>query len=272
MLFKRLRTAWTYWVDDDAAQMGAALAYYALFSLAPLLIIIIAIAGQVYGTEATRAQIVEWIDQFSSKESAVAVQTLLKNRHPLAESFWPWLLGLATIIFGAVGVFTQLRASLNRIWRFPPPPTQGVIVRVVKDHLLALVMVLLSSVFVVLLLAGSTALALLPKVESLPPGEHWAWSLMYFVGSALVLLFVFAFTYRFMSDGAVRYRHVWGGAFVSAILFTVGKMAIGFYLAHSQVISVFGAAGSLVALLIWVYYSAQIFFFGAEIIRLRLGK
>ena len=272
MLFKQLRTAAKYWVEDQAGQMGAALAYYALFSLAPLLIIAITIAGQIYGPQATRAQILEWIQQANGKEVADAVRTLLENQKPLADSFWPWLLGLSAIVFGAVSLFTQLRASLDRIWRFPPPPTHGIIVRVVRDYLLALLMVLSTCAFVVLLLASSTLVALLHRVEFLPPGEHWAWRLGDFVASALLLLLLFAFTYRFMSDGAIQYRHVWTGALVSAVLFTLGKMAIGFYLAHSQVMSAFGAAGSLVALLVWVYYSAQIFFFGAEIIRVRLGR
>jgi membrane protein len=273
MLFQRLKTAGAYWIEDQAAQMGAALAYYALFSLAPLLVIVITIAGQVYGAEATRERIVEWVRQAFSEDSAAAVQTLLENYRHLPEGVGPWLLGLGTIVFGAVGVFTQLQASLNRIWRIQPPPAQGIVAGVIKNHLLAFLMVLLSSVFVLLLLASSTVLTLLlQRGRELLPGEHWVWRLADFLVSWLLILLLFAFTYRFMSDGAIRYRHVWGGAVISAILFTAGKMIIGFYLAHSPVTSGFGAAGSLVALLIWVYYSAQIFLFGAEIIRVRLNQ
>jgi membrane protein len=144
---------------------------------------------------------------------------------------------------------------------------------VVKNHLLALLMVLLTSCFVLMLLAGSTALTMLLHYgEGLLPGGHWAWRATDFAVSSLLLLLLFAFAYRFLSDGAVRYRHVWGGALVSAVLFAVGKQAIGFYLAHSHVTAGFGAAGSVVVLLIWVYYTAQIFFFGAEVIRVRLGR
>ncbi|MCI0458638.1 MAG: YihY/virulence factor BrkB family protein [Gemmataceae bacterium] len=272
MLVKRLKTAGVYWVEDQAAQMGAALAYYTLFSLAPLLVIVIAITGQVYGTEAASEQILRWVRQSLNEESAAAVQTLLENSRHLPEGLGPWLLGLGTLLFGAVGVFTQLRASLDRIWRIQPPPAQGVVAGLIKNHLLALLMVLLSSAFVLVLLAGSTMLNfLLRHGEKLLPGEHWGWRLVDFLVSALLIVLLFAFTYRFMSDGMVRYRHVWGGAVVGAVLFTLGKMVIGFYLAHSQVTSGFGAASSLVALLIWVYYSAQIFLFGAEVIRVRLN-
>jgi membrane protein len=272
MLVKGLKTAGVYWVEDQAAQMGAALAYYALFSFAPLLVIASAVAGRVYGSEASREQVVSWVRHSISAESADAVQSLLANYRELPDGFWPWLLSLASIVIGAVGLFTQLRAALNRIWRFPRPPTRGIVAGLVQDYLLALLMVLLTSVFVLLLLASSTILTLLLQTEDRLPGENWVWRLADFLASSLLILLLFAFTYRFLSDGAVSYRHVLGGAFVSAVLFTVGKMALAFYLAHAHVLATFGPAGSLVVLLIWVYYSAQIFFFGAEVIRVRLNR
>lgn len=272
MLWKRLQTAATYWVEDQAAQMGAALAYYALFSLAPLLIIAITLVGQACGTEAARAEILHWVRESTSDEGAAAVQTLLDHQRHLPEGPGAWLLGIATLCFGAVSVFTHLRACLHRIWRLPRPTAQHVVVGFVRTYLFAILMVLLTCVFFLVLLVASTALTLLREENpAWLPADHLVW-LVDFVTSGLLLLVLFAFTYRFLSDGAVRYRYVWGGALVSAGLFTVGKMAVGFYLARSEVPAGFGAAGSLVVLLIWVYYSAQIFFFGAEVIRVRLER
>jgi membrane protein len=272
-LFKSLRTAGVYWVEDQAALLGAALAYYALFSFAPLLIIASNIAGQVYGTQTARRSLIHWVEHEAGSASAEAVQTLLDNYRPLPGGLWPWLLGVASILFGAVGLFTQLRASLNRIWRFQHPPSRGIIAGFVQDYLLAVLMVLFTCVFVLLLLAGSTALTVMLYLnQDQFPGDHWVWQLADFLVSSSLLLMLFAFTYRFLSDGAVRYRHVLGGAAVSAALFTVGKMALGFYLAHAQVVAMFGPAGSLVVLLIWVYYSAQIFLYGAEVIRVRMNR
>jgi membrane protein len=273
MLLKRLKTAGAYWVEDQAAQMGAAVAYYALFSIAPLLIIVSAIAGQAYGTQAAREHMIAWIRHSISEESAAAVQSLLDNCRQPPDGVGPWLVGLGALIFGAVGVFTQLRASLHRIWRVKAPPAQGMVSGYIKSYLLAILMLLVSSVFFLLMIVESMVPPLLfQEGGEMSIGENWRWRLVDFGASSFLILLLMAFTYRFMSDGTVRYRYIWGGAFINAVLFTIGKMAIGFYLAHSQVTSGFGPAGSLVVLLIWVYYCAQIFFFGAEVIRVRLNK
>jgi membrane protein len=272
MVLKRLRKACTYWVEDQASQMGAALAYYALFSLAPLLMIAIAVTGQVYGADHTREKLVEWVRDVGNEETATAIQILLDNQRQLPSSLGPWMISLATLLIGAIGMFTQLQTSLGRIWRLQNPD-QGVVVGLVRMHLLAFLMVLFTCAAVLVLLTGSTVLSvILSQAGHLLPGSHWSWRGVDFGVSALAVLLLLAFTYRFLSDGTVRYIHVWEGALVSAVLFTLGKMLIGFYLAHSQVMTAFGAAGSLVALLIWVYYSAQIFFFGAEVIRVRLNR
>ena len=268
-----LKTAGSYWVEDNASQMGAALAYYSLFSLAPLLIIAIAVAGLVYGEAAARGQVVARIGDFIGPDSAAVVQTMLEGfHHGPAEGPWAALIGLGSLWYGAISIFTQLRSSLNRVWRVPAP-TQRVVVGVVKDYLIAFLMVLVSSAFVLALLTASAILPVLIRWSStVVPDSHWTFPLADFAVSSCLIALMFAATYRFMSDGHVRYHQVWGGAFVAAMLFTVGKMLIGYYLANTLLASAYGAAGSLVVFLVWVYYSAQIFFFGAEIIRVELGK
>jgi len=273
MIVQRLKTAAVYWVEDQAAQMGAALAYYTLFSLAPILIIALAIAGQAFGDSAAQGQVIARIRDFIGDESAATVQTMLENFRHLPSGVGPALLGIGSLLFGALSLFTQLRASLHRIWRLQPPPTQGLVLGTLKTYLTAFVMVQLSSIFVLLLLTASMVLVAVQLWwQEYLPGEAWMWHSVDFLASTLLILLLFAFTFRFMSEGQVPYRHIWGGAFVSALLFCVGKVLIGWYLGYSQLGSTYGAAGSLVVFLAWVYYSAQIFFFGAEIIRVRLGK
>jgi membrane protein len=270
MFVQRLKTAGAYWIEDQAAQMGAALAYYTLFSLAPLLIIALAIASQAYGEETARGEVIGHIRDFSGEESAGAVQTMLENFRKLPTGAGPAIVGLVSLLFGALGVFTQLRASLHRIWRLEEPPAQGIFLGLVKNYLLAFVMVQLMSLFVLLMLTTSTVLVAIQRWwRDFLPGDKWAWYAGYFAASTLLLTLLFAFTFRFMSDGRIPYRQLWRGALVGAVLFSVGKLLIGWYLGYSQLASAYGAAGSLVVFLAWMYYSAQIFFFGAEVVRVQ---
>lgn len=267
-----VKTAGYYFVEDGASQMGAAVAYYSLFSIAPLLIIAIAVAGLAFGEEEARARVVSQISGVMGKEGTYAVEVMLKNFRQPPDNPWAAVVGLASLWYGAISVFTQLRVSLCRIWRVQPA-SQHVVVGFIKDYLLAFLMVLVSNVFVLLLLAASTVLSvLLAWWTRLVPQGQWLMPVADFGVSSFLFGVLFAMTYRFMSEGQVGYRKTWLGAAVAAMLFAVGKMAIAYYLAHVQIASVYGAAGSLVIFLIWVYYSSQIFFFGAEIIRVRLGK
>lgn len=271
-VIRTFKLACEFWVQDHASQLGAALAYYALFSLAPLLVLAIGLAGLVYGEDAARGHLLERIRDFLGEESAGAVQGMLANfRHP-PTSLWAGAVGLATLLFGAVGLFTQLRTSLAFIWRLQPHG-QHVLVRFLKDYLLAFLMVLVACIFVLLLLVASTAQSLLFQAwPDLLPGDVWFWQWFDFAISSLLITILFAFTYRFLSDGQVPYRLVWSGALVSAMLFALGKIAIAWYLAYTRLASAYGVAGSLVVFLAWIYYSAQIFLFGAEIVHARLAR
>ena len=159
MVLQRLKTAATYWVEDSASQMGAALAYYTLFSLAPLLMIAIAVTGYVIGGSDARQQVLQRVGEFIGEDSARTADSLIDHIQQPRARFWPALVGLISLLYGALSMFTQLRASLNRIWRVKPSPTQGIVWSFVKDYLLAFLMVTLVCIFVLALLLASVVLA-----------------------------------------------------------------------------------------------------------------
>jgi membrane protein len=267
MIVGRLRAAGKGWAEDQAAQMGAALAYYTLFSLAPLLMIAISVIGVLYGEAETRENLVAQLRQQVDPATADAVGAMLESlaeRHTKAAAS---IIGVLSLLFGATGMFSSLRSSLHRIWRLKPRE-EGFVVALLRTYLLGLVMVFVTCAFLIVLLLASAAMPLLEaKWEAVVPRFLWSASALDFVVSILLLTLLFLFTYRFMSDGRIRYSRLVAGAFTSAVLFTVGKMGIGYYLAFVNLASAFGAAGSLVVFLAWVYYSAQIVFFGAEVVR-----
>jgi membrane protein len=271
-MIRHLRAAAAGWVEDGATQMGAALAYYMLFSLTPLLIIAIGVVGLVYGESIAQDQIIEHVGRFIGTDGAEAVQSMLANFRRLPAGIWAYTVGVAALWFGALGVFTQLRASLQRIWRIEAH-IEKFWLGLFRQYLLAFLMVLVTLVFILLLVTASSVLgAVIDLWGDLVPGKAWAVPVLDIAISSVLITLLFAFTYRFMSDGRVPYRHLWGGAFLSAVLFSIGKLGFGVYIGYTGLASAYGAAGSLVIFLVWVYYSAQIFFFGAEIIRVGIGK
>jgi membrane protein len=268
----QLKAAAAGWVEDQAAQMGAALAYYTLFSLTPLLAIAIAIIGTLFGEDQTREQVVVQVSEYLGNESADAVRALLENFHGRHAQVGTSIVTLAALWFGATGMFTCLRNSLLRIWRLPPT-RESVFKSLVKDYLLATLMVLVSCAFVLVLLLVSTAMPLLEeRWNEQFPHLRWAGPVFDFLASTFVLLLLFLFTFRFLAEGRIYYRRLLGGALVSAALFSVGKILIGYYLAYVNLASAYGAAGSLVVFLAWVYYSAQILFYGAEVVRFAIPE
>jgi membrane protein len=268
-LHRTLVRAAGFWIEDDASQMGAALAYYTLFSLAPLLIFAIALTGLVYGEGAARERVVQQVEDYLGKDSAQAVGLLIDHARRPAAGIWATSLGLVTLLFGALGVFKQLRSSLVRIWRLPPEH-RG-FRELLQSHLVAFVMVLIISIFILLLLTAGTVLAYMTDNWGEPIfGGRWFNRTADFLISSCMITLLTAFTFRFMSGGRVPYRFLWSGSIISAVLFSLGKLLIGYYLAYTSLASAYGAAGSVVVFLVWVYYSAQIFFYGAEIIRVKL--
>jgi len=252
------------WVDDYAQSMGAALAYYTMFSVAPLLLIVISIAGLIFGVEAARGEIVGQLQGLMGPQGAQAVQGLLESVNKPAQSITATVTGIILLLVGATSVFGELQDALDRIWRAPKRPKAG-LWSLVRARLLSFGMIMGIGFLLMVSLVVSAALAALGKLWG-PFFSDWQVlaNLMEFLVSFVFTTTMFAMIYKIMPRVNVDWSDVWIGAVVTALLFTVGKFLIGLYLGRSGVTSGFGAAGSLVVLLLWVYYSAQVFLMGAE--------
>ena len=254
----------TAWVDDYAPSMGAALAYYTLFSLAPLLLIAVSIAGLVFGPDAARGDIFAELRDVIGDDGAAAAQSLLQSLNKPAQGIVGTVVGIATLVVGAASVFAELQDALDRIWRAPPRPGTGVW-SLVHARLLSFGMVLGIGFLLVVSLLASAAIAAFGKRYAHAFG---GWAIiaesLNFVVSITVVTALFAMIYKILPRVRIGWRDVWVGAAVTALLFSLGKSLIGLYLGRSGVASGFGAAGSLIVVIVWTYYSAQIFLLGAE--------
>ena len=246
--------------------MGAALAYYTVFSLAPLLIIIIGVAGLVFGPEAAQGQIFEQLRGLLGEASAKSMQDLVENANAKpATGIFATVIGIVTLLFGASGVFGQLQTSLNAIWGVQPKPGRGVL-GIIQDRILSFGFILVVGFLLLVSLLLTAAIALVGEWSGgMMPGMEFLIQLLNSVLSLAVITLLFAMLFKFLPDAKIAWHDVWIGAFITAVLFTVGKFALGLYLGKSSVSSSYGAAGSLIVLLLWVYYSSQILFFGAEV-------
>lgn len=260
-----LRDTVMSWIDDYAPSMGAALAFYTLFSTAPLLLIVISLAGLFFGEQAARGEIMEQLAGLVGTDSAATIQTLLEGLNRPATSVYSSLVGLVALLIGATTVVAELQTSIDRIWRAPCPAPPGGLLGLIKARLLSLGLVLGIGFLLMVSLVVSTALAVLGKWWA-PWFGDMAWlahSLDWLV-SFLFIGAIFAMIYKWLPQVKIAWRDVLVGAALTALLFTVGKTLIGLYIGRSGVASPFGAAASLVVFLLWVYYSAQIFLLGAE--------
>jgi membrane protein len=260
-----IRSAVTAWRDDYAPSMGAALAYYTTFSIAPLLLIVIAIVGLVFGQDAARGEIVAQLRAMMGEEGAQAVQGLLKSAAEPTSGIIATAIGIITLILGATSVFGELQSSLDRIWKCPAPQTSGLL-KMARSRVLSFGLVLgLGFILLVSLILSAGLAALARWVGGWFASWEWLMQLLNFALSFVIVTGLFAMIYKMMPRAKIAWRDVWVGAAVTAVLFSAGKFLIGLYLGSSSIASGFGAAGSLVVLLVWVYYSAQIFLLGAEL-------
>jgi membrane protein len=253
------------WIDDHAPSMGAALAYYALFSIAPLVLIVVSITGLVFGADAARGQLYAELRGLMGEQGVAAVQSLLQSVSQPRQGIVGTAIGVAVLLLGATGVFGELQSALDRIWRAPALATRSGLVTLLRSRLLSFGMVLCIGFLLMLSLVASAAISAV--------GRWWqpvfaGWELVaqgaaFALGFAFVTV-MFAMIYKLMPRARVRWRDVWIGAAFTSLLFNAGKLLIGLYLGKSGFTSAFGAAGSLVALLFWMYYSSQIFLLGAE--------
>jgi membrane protein len=263
-LFSVLKETYGDWSEDKASRLAAALAYYTAFSIAPLLLISIAVAGLVFDREAAQGQIFAQLNGLLGSDGASAIQTGIANSNKAGAGTLSAVIGLATLIWSASNLFGQLQEALNTIWEVQPDPHAG-LVATVKRRFLSMTMVLgIAFVLLVSLVLSAGLSAVGGLLGNVLPGGNILWQVVNFVVSFAIVTGLFAAIYKVLPDVTVDWGDVWIGAAVTALLFTIGKMLIGLYLGYASVGSTFGAAGSLLVFLVWVYYSAQILFFGAE--------
>lgn len=263
--WKVMKRAVSAWVEDYAPSMGAALSYYMLFSVAPLLVIVIAVAGFFFGADAVRGEISAQLSGLVGKEGATAIEQMLESANKPKEGAIAALVSVFVLVLGATTVLGELQNALDRIWRAPAEMKKGGIFGFMRSRLLSIAMILGIAFLLMVSLVVSAGLAAL--------GKWWGawfrgWELLAHAIDLLVsfgmMTVLFALIYKIIPRVHIRWRDVWIGAAVTAMLFAIGKVLIGLYLGKSDVTSGFGAAGSLVLVMVWVYYSAQIFLIGAE--------
>lgn len=259
-----LKATWDEFNADRAPRLGAALAYYTVFSLAPLLIVAIAIAGFFFGQEAARGELLGQARGRIGQQGAEAIQGLIENANQRRTGIIATVIGIVTLLFGASGVFGELQGSLNAIWGVEPRPDRG-IWGIIQDRFLSLTLVLGTGfLLLVSLILSSVLSALSTGFQGMLPGSEAIWQVVNFLISFGITTLLFGAIYKLIPDAQVAWRDVWIGAIVTSLLFSLGRFLIGLYLGSSSTTSVYGAAGSFVVILIWVYYSAQILFLGAE--------
>ena len=265
-ILELLKATVSEWRRDQASLMAAALAYYTVFSLAPLLIIVIAIAGSVFGEQAAKGELVTQIQGVIGKDGAQLIQTAIENASQLDPSQGPipTLINIGFLLSGATVVFGQLQNSLNRIWEVQPKPGNGII-QFLRKRFLSFSIVLVIAFLLLVSLVISTMLVILGNyLRGLIPGFTYLWQFLNFIVSFSIVTLLFAMIFKILPDAKIAWKDVWMGAAITAVLFNIGKSLLGLYLGHTSFASAYGAAGSLVIILTWVFYSAQILFLGAE--------
>ena len=264
-LWQLARDSFEAWIDDYAPSMGAAISYYTVFSIAPLLLIVIAIAGLVLGREAASGQIFSQLQAMMGDEGATAIEGMVESASSPGKSAIGALVGVATLLLGATTVFGELQSALDRIWMAPAAEKKEGLWNLLRTRILSFGMILGIGFLLLVSLVVSAALSAL--------GSWWAplfgaWEALLqvvnFVFSFMVVTALFAMIYKWLPRADIGWHDVWIGAAATALLFTIGKFLIGLYIGKSSIVSGFGAAGSLAVVLVWVYYSAQIFLLGAE--------
>lgn len=255
----------TAWIDDYAPSMGAAISYYTVFSIAPLLLIVIAVAGFVWGREAVQGEIVGQLSGLIGEEGAKGIQALIESANKPAKGLVATVISVVVLLVGATTVFAELQSAMDRVWDVPPAKKASGIWGTLRARLLSLGFILgLGFLLLISLVIGAGVAAFGGWANGLLPGWEILLQIINTVVSLGLATLLFAMIFKLMPQASVSWRDVWVGAAVTAVLFEVGKALIGLYIGKSSVTSSFAAAGSLVVLLLWVYFSAQIFLLGAE--------
>jgi len=264
-----LKLTYQEWKEDNASRLAAALAYYTIFSLAPMLTILIAVTGLIWKADVVRMQILGQVRSLIGPEGADFVANLISNRGSPAAGIVALILGIITLLLGALGVFNELHNSLNLIWNIKMQKPEGFfegIKKLLIDRFLSFAMILaIGFLLLVSLVVTAAVSATQETIGNVLPLSELLWQLVNLAISIGVIAILYALMFKFLPDAEIAWHDAWIGALVASLLFSIGKAAIGIYLGNSAVASAFGAAGSEVLLLLWIYYSAQILFFGAEL-------
>lgn len=269
---KLIRKTITAWLDDNGPQLGAALAFYTVFSLAPTLVIAIAVAGSMFGQDIAELRIMTEIRDLIGFEGAKAIQGMIDSVRHRNSGTIATIVGVTTLVVGATAVFVELQKALNNVWRVKTTK-ESTFTKLVKARLLSFTIVLgLGFLLLVSLIVSALIAAFQGYVFSSVDESATALEVINNIVSFVIITVLFAALFKFVPDTFVRWRDVWLGAAVTAFLFTIGKFAIGLYLGKSGIASIYGAAGSLVVIMLWVYYSAQIMLLGAEFTKISAQK
>jgi len=267
-LWTILKQTFNDFIDYKITRMSAALAYYTIFSIAPMLIVVITICDWVYGHNAIDGTIYEQIKSFVGEQAALQIQQLIKNATISRDISWASIVGVVALVFAATSIFTEIQDSINLIWRLKAKPKKGWLKLLVNRLLSFSIVVSLGFILMVSLVVNALLDALMQEIIRLFPKT--AVYLGYGVNQALTFLtisFLFGIIFKVLPDAKIKWQDVRVGAFTTAILFMLGKFAIGYYLGKTTITSSYGAAGSVVIILLWVYYSAIILYFGAAFTR-----
>jgi membrane protein len=252
------------WDEDNVTRLAASLAYYTLLSIAPLIILAVAVAGLAFGQDAAREHISKELASVVGGGAADSIQAIAKNAHTPGSGILSVIIGLAVLLFGASGVFGELQSALNTVWEVAPKPGRGVW-GIIKDRFFSFSLVVGVAFLLLVSLIVSAGLTWVGQFfEQSLPGGAVVWQILNFCISLAVVTALFALMFKTLPDVHIKWKDVWVGAAVTAALFTLGKFGLGIYLGSAGVSSAYGAAGSIVALVIWVYYSSQVVLVGAE--------
>lgn len=260
-----LRETYKEWKDDEPFRLSATVSYFAIISLPGLLVIVVYVASLMFGEAAVQGEIVEQIGDSLGKNAAEDIQKMIAKASQSEDSTWANIFGIATLIFGATGVFYHLQKSLNRIWEVKADPKMG-IKKIIIDRVFSLGMILVIGFLLLISLALSSILSILSNwvVSNLPDYTIYLFYIINYLLSLGIVTVLFALMFKYLPDAEITWKVVWVGAAVTAVLFLLSEIALSIYFGNASIGSIYGSAGSLVVMMLWVAYSCMILFFGAS--------
>lgn len=264
-----LKKTFKAWNERDPFRQSAIIAYYAIFSLPALLAIVVAVAGFIFGREAVTGQLSSQIGDIMGKSTAKQIEEMIANASIGSKSVWATIIAVITLLLGATGVFVQLQKTLNLIWEVKPAPKKKAFLRLLRTRLLSFGMILSIGFLLIISLVITSLIAMFGNwlQVQLPELAVFILQLVNFIISFGIISLLFALIYKYLPDAKIHWQEVWWGAILTAALFSLGKLALGIYFAKANPTSTYGAAGSVVLIMLWISYSCMIFFFGAEFTR-----